>query len=101
MVSSLVRDADISKIHMDGLEELRNGRAYEALGPDAAREIDVLARDFLNDASRILDLEEQGRFTFWDEGELAELIRAAGFGDIRPESSFGDPPQAIIISGQR
>jgi len=101
VVSSLVRDADISKIHMDGLEELRNGRAYEALGPDAAREIDVLARDFLNDASRILDLEEQGRFTFWDEGELAELIRAAGFGDIRPESSFGDPPQAIIISGQR
>ncbi len=101
VVSSLMRDADISKIHMDGLEELRSGRAYEAMGPDAAREIDALARDFLNDASRILDLEEQGRFTFWDEAELADLMREAGFGDVRPEASFGDPPQAIIISGQR
>jgi ubiquinone/menaquinone biosynthesis C-methylase UbiE len=97
VLSTLKRDADISRIHVEGLKELRQGRAGEALGSAAALQIDELARDFLNDASRILDLEEQGRFKFWDAEEIATAIRKAGFCNVKSELAFGDPPQAVVV----
>ncbi|HBZ71284.1 MAG TPA: hypothetical protein DEP35_16775 [Deltaproteobacteria bacterium] len=100
VLSTLKRDADISKIHVDGLQELRMGRASQALGDGAAEQIDELARDFLNDASRILDLEERGRFKFWDPQEITAAVRQAGFRNISAELAFGDPPQAVLVAAE-
>jgi ubiquinone/menaquinone biosynthesis C-methylase UbiE len=101
VLSTLKRDADISWLHLEGLAELRAGRADAEFGPEAAESIDEMARGFLNDASRILDLEEQGTFRFWDVEELEGLVRGTGF---RIEGSFralGAPPQAIVIVARR
>jgi hypothetical protein len=46
------------------------------------------------------DLEEQGR-SFFDPGELAALVAAAGFGEIETELAFGDPPQAVVVAARR
>ncbi len=101
VLSSLRRDADISKLHQDGLLELEEGRAAEVLGADGPAHLAKFARDFLNDAARILDLEETGRFRFWDPEELRGLVRSAGFIHVRSAYGLGDPPQAAVVLGHK
>ena len=101
VLSTLRRDADISRLHVEGLAELRAGLAREEFGESAAETIDEMARGFLNDASRILDLEEEGTFRFWDLEELEELIRRAGFVVEEARYAFGTPPQASVVVARR
>jgi ubiquinone/menaquinone biosynthesis C-methylase UbiE/pimeloyl-ACP methyl ester carboxylesterase len=102
VVSTLRRDADISKIYEDGVAEFSPMRIREAFGEAvASSNPEELARNFLNDGARILSLEEQGRFRFWDRGELADLVKACGFGKVGATHHLGDPPQALIVSARR
>jgi SAM-dependent methyltransferase len=97
VISVMRRDADISRLFVDAMNELRAGRAREILGEGAERILDVSARHFLNDAARILDLEEAGVFQFLDIAELRDLVVKAGFRPIDEVLSFGDPPQAAVL----
>ena len=45
--------------------------------------------------------EEAGLFRFWDAGELAEIVKKAGFRNVRSERAFGSPPQAVVVSAER
>lgn len=101
VLSSLRRDADMSKLYTDGLAELRAGRAREILGHEGERQLDDAARGYLNEASRLLDLEENGTFRFWDPPELGRLVRRAGFRILSTSRSLGNPPQAVILSAER
>jgi ubiquinone/menaquinone biosynthesis C-methylase UbiE len=102
VISTLRRDADISKIYEDGVAEFSPTRIRAVFGEAVANsDADQLARNFLNDGARILSLEEQGRFRFWDRGELADLVKACGFGRVRASHHLGDPPQALIVSARR
>ncbi len=101
VLSSLGRDADISKIYVDGIAELPPDRVRDLFGEDGMRKFAELQRWFLSDAAKLLDLEEEGRFRFFDGDELIELVEAAGFDDVQSELAFGDPPQAVVISGIR
>jgi len=101
VLSTLRRDADISRLHIDGLSELRAGLARQEFGESAAEAIDEMARGFLNDAARILDFEEEGTFRFWDLEELEELTRRAGFVVEEARYAFGEPPQAAMVVARR
>ena len=101
VVSTLRPDADMSKLYMDGIEELRSGKAKERFGAESENYIDSAARGYLNQASRLLDLEEKGVFRFWDAPDLARLVRQAGFRRIRTARSLGTPPQAVVVSAER
>ena len=101
VLSSLSRDADISKIYVDGIAELPPDRVRALFGETGVSEFGELQRWFLSDAAKLLVLEEEGRFRFWDADELAELVEAAGFDQVQCEASFGDPPQAVVISAIR
>lgn len=101
VLSTLRRDVDISRIYRDVASELRSGAAQRALGETDERLIETELREFLNEAARLLDLEERGIFHFWDVDELVELLREAGFTEIETTVAFGDPPQAIIASARR
>jgi ubiquinone/menaquinone biosynthesis C-methylase UbiE/pimeloyl-ACP methyl ester carboxylesterase len=101
VVSTMQKDADISKIYMEGLGELRGGLAREQFGARGDRQLAGSARTFLNDAARLLDLEEQGIFQFWEPDELAALIRGAGFSNLSICSVFGNPPQAVMVAADR
>jgi len=101
VLSTLRRDADFSWLHLEGLAELRAGAARREFGESAAESIDELARDFLNDASRILDFEEEGTFRFWDLEELKALIERAGFFVEETQYVFGEPPQAVLVVARR
>ncbi len=100
VLSTLRQDADISKIFADGSAELRAGRGLDRLSSLEAQHIDKSLRAFLNDAARLLDLEEAGVFRFWEPRDLERLVRRAGFEDIRTAPAFGSPPQAIVLSAR-
>lgn len=101
VVSSLRPDADVSRIYLQSVDELRAGRARTILGVEAERTLSESVRTFLNDMARVLDFEEQGIFRFVDLGELTELVASAGFSQIETSRSFGDPPQAIVLSARK
>lgn len=101
VVSSLKRDADISRIYATGIAELQADRVLEVFGEEVAGRFAVLQREFLNSASRLLDLEESGRFCFYDEEELRALLKSAGFVNISTEAAFGEPPQAFVAVARR
>jgi len=101
VISSLRRDADVSGICVDGIAELRSGLGRSALGEDGERRISSSLQAFISDAARLLDLEEQGFFKFWDAPELATMVRRAGFEQLKVQPAFGTPPQAFIVSARR
>ena len=95
------KDADISKIYMEGVDELQSGLARKRFGAEGAEQVAKSARTFLNDAARLIDLEEQGAFQFWEPDELAALIRGAGFSNLEVCSAFGGPTQAVMVVADR
>jgi SAM-dependent methyltransferase len=101
VVSVLRRDADISKIYVEGLVELKPSPIYRDLSDEARGDFEIYVRKFLNDASHILDLDEDQTFRFWDADELSGILESAGFVNVKSWLEFGDPPQAIAISATR
>jgi ubiquinone/menaquinone biosynthesis C-methylase UbiE/pimeloyl-ACP methyl ester carboxylesterase len=101
VLSCLRKDADMSRLYTEGIAELRKGRARELLGEASEKRIDVLARAYLNQASRLLDFEEEGRFRFWDPNELEQMAERAGFISVASQRTLGSPPQAVVVSALR
>jgi ubiquinone/menaquinone biosynthesis C-methylase UbiE len=97
VLTSLRRDADVSRIYAEASAELRGGLARERFDL-AAHQIEAAIGQFLNQVGRLLDLEESGVFATWGPDELASLVRKAGFRDLVLERVFGDPPQAVLIA---
>jgi ubiquinone/menaquinone biosynthesis C-methylase UbiE len=101
VVSSMVQDADSMLLFHDGLIEYATDEARASLGRAIDGAFDELVRDFLNDGSRLLDLEERGRFRFWDPSDLRFALGSAGFVEVRSELEFGSPPQAVVVGARR
>jgi len=101
VLSGLRRDADISKICVEGVQELRSGLARDAFGPEGERVLDDSIRTFMSDAARLLDLEELGLFQFWDLEELSSRVERAGFALEAVRTGLGDPAQALIVTARR
>lgn len=101
VASTLRPDADISQIYQDGLAELRNATDLQSrLGREGV-DLQLAARNFLNEAAKLLEYEEEGAFRFWDEQAFSKMIRGGGFDDLRIWQAFGSPPQAIVATARR
>lgn len=101
VLSTLRRDADMSKLYAEGVEEFKHARLGVRFGLRSYEEVETACRAYMNEASRLMDLEEEGTFRFWDALEFSKLMRRAGFRRIRTEPALGDPPQAVIVSAAR
>lgn len=100
VVSSLRPDADTSRIWEAGASELVRRQA--SLGPlPRVDDLGAAMRSFLNSAARLLDLEEQRVFRFFDEDELRGLVEGAGFEVLEVSRAFGTPPQALILAARK
>lgn len=97
VVSTLKRDADLSLIWAENEMALR----ASGLVDRGESELDEALRSFFNDASRLMLLEEDGFFAFWEPDELADIVRECGFERVACEMTLGDPPQAVLVSGRR
>lgn len=101
VVSSMRRDADISRIYVDSIAELPPDRRKRHFGASSADDFEDLQRVFLNDAAKLLQMEEEGRFRFYDGEELASMMVGAGFVTTTIGRGFGDPPQAVYVAASR
>lgn len=101
VISSLCRDADISRLYVESFAELQAGSAGGDLPELRGANLGAVARNFLNDAARILELEDVGAFHFLDPEELAEMVGRAGFEEIRVERALGSPAQAVVLAARR
>ena len=100
VMSSLTKDADISRLYTESLAELQIVE-HDHLDLGAGNDLPGVARSFLSDASEIIELEKNGTFEFWEEHNLVSLLERAGFTGIRTTQSFGTPAQAIVALGVR
>jgi ubiquinone/menaquinone biosynthesis C-methylase UbiE/pimeloyl-ACP methyl ester carboxylesterase len=101
VISTLCRDADISRLYAESYAELQVGYAGRDLPELQQSDVGRVARNFLNDAARILELEEDGAFHFWDPEELRALVADAGFVEVEVRRALGTPPQAVVLSAVR
>jgi ubiquinone/menaquinone biosynthesis C-methylase UbiE/pimeloyl-ACP methyl ester carboxylesterase len=101
VVSSLLKDADISRLYVESVTELQLSDSAQQLPELGDISLGSVARNFLNDASKILDLEAEGSFVFWEPSQLCELLESAGFVGIESRISFGNPGQAVVVGGYR
>jgi ubiquinone/menaquinone biosynthesis C-methylase UbiE len=101
VISSLCRDADISKLYVESVAELSLKTDDVGLPGFDRSKLPNAARNFLNDAAKILDLEDAGAFRFWDPSDLGNLVIDAGFSEVTKDSSLGVPPQASVVSARK
>jgi hypothetical protein len=51
--------------------------------------------------SRLIELEEDGRFRFLDSASLETLMAEAGFSRVHTFHGFGSPPTAILVRAEK
>ena len=101
VLSSLCRDADISRLYFEAYGELQSGAAGQDLPELKGADLSQMARSFLNDAAKIIEFEDLGAFRFWDPDEFSAWVETAGFHIKKVEKSLGHPPQAVVLSAIR
>ncbi|HEX9943031.1 MAG TPA: PilZ domain-containing protein [Thermoanaerobaculia bacterium] len=98
VVSSIRPNFDPSKLYTEGVEILT--RQQEAGDERAGRKLEAL-RHFANMISRLIELEEDGRFRFLDAATLKALMAEAGFSRVHTFHAFGSPPTAILVRAEK
>jgi ubiquinone/menaquinone biosynthesis C-methylase UbiE len=101
VVSGAKRDADVSKLYIEGLAELKDPARLARFPKYVRDNFESLAGSFLNDASRLLNYEESGVFNFLEAEELMRLLMRRGFRNISVRENLGEPTQAIIAAGMK
>ncbi len=100
LVSSMRLDSDLSVIFTNYIDKVLNRNVENS--DEKNREMNIMgARAMLNEAASLLELEEDGHFRFYSGNELAGMMGVAGFKNIRIYQSMGNPPQAVIVTGDR
>ncbi len=101
VLSSPKRDADLSSLYRQMMEEMSSERAAGLFGQEVAEAFDEVQRNYLNEAARLVDIEESGRFRFRDADELSEIVEGAGFEGVKAQAALGSPPQTVIVVANR
>jgi len=100
LVSSMKPDSDISTLFAEYIESVQSSTPQTMDMANRDQNL-AAARAMLNEAAALFTLEEDGYFRFYSEEELAAMVEAAGFIDIRTYRSLGNPAQAVIVTGKK
>jgi ubiquinone/menaquinone biosynthesis C-methylase UbiE len=100
LISSMKPDSDISLIFTDYVNKVQNFDFADTEIKDQEMNL-AAAREMLNEASSLFELEEDGYFRFHSENELVSMLENAGFKNIEVTLSLGKPEQAFIITGEK
>jgi ubiquinone/menaquinone biosynthesis C-methylase UbiE len=101
VISSIRPNFDPSKLYTEGAEILERQREEgDGMTALADRKLEAL-RHFANMVSRLIELEEDGRFRFLDAAALKALMAEAGFARVHTFHAFGSPPTAIVVRAEK
>jgi ubiquinone/menaquinone biosynthesis C-methylase UbiE/pimeloyl-ACP methyl ester carboxylesterase len=100
LVSSMRPDCDISVMFTNYIDHVQTEDCHEQ-GWEGDTEGVKGARDMLNEAASLVELEEAGYFRFYTCEELKELLSGVGFKDISLLRGMGKPAQANIAIAKK
>lgn len=98
VLSSLKPNAENSKFYFD--EAVAISKRKDLNEKERERLLESL-REFAAFLSRLVELEDEGRFHFFQTEELINLIKKAGFSKIQSMESLGNPTSAVIIRAEK
>ena len=98
VLSSLKPNFDGSKSYFDEAAAILKRKDLNE--KERERLLDSL-REFSAFLSRLVELEDEGRFRFFPVDELIHLIKKAGFSRVQSIESLGNPPSAVIIRAEK
>ena len=98
VISSILPNFDPSKLYSEGVEIL--AKQAEQGDAQAGRKMEAL-RHYGDMVSRLIELEEDGRFRFLDRAALTALVSEAGFARVHAFHAFGSPPTAILVRAEK
>jgi ubiquinone/menaquinone biosynthesis C-methylase UbiE len=101
VLSSPRRDADLSSLYRETISTISPATIADMVGVPDELNFDDLQRNYLNEAAKLVDLEELGHFKFRDTSELCDLLSAAGFVGLESALALGNPPQTAVVTGVR
>jgi len=101
VVSAPRRDADLSGLYRTVRRQLSAEVVRTRFGADVSDGFEEIQRRHLNEAAKLVSLEEEGRFAFYDADELVQLVRAAGLVDVASELVLGSPPQVVLVTAAK
>jgi ubiquinone/menaquinone biosynthesis C-methylase UbiE len=93
VISSVLPNFDPSKLYSEAAQYL----CEEGASAEDTEELLNTLRYFGNSVSRLVELEEDGRFHFYRPSELESLAREAGFAEVSSNLSYGRPAVASIL----
>jgi SAM-dependent methyltransferase len=97
ILSSMVHDADSSKLYLDLVKRLQGLPEAEIPAGQSRESLLASTRAYAESAAELLRLEEEGHFRFYDGPELAAVMLRRGFRAPRISQSWGTPPQATLV----
>ena len=100
VISTMKPDSDISTIFTNYIHKALTPICLEK-GEKTDESAVAGAREMLNEAAGLFELEEDGFFKFYTSKELVNLLSGAGFVEISVLPSMGNPPQALIATAKR
>nr|MDA3789887.1 class I SAM-dependent methyltransferase [Desulfobacula sp.] len=98
VLSSLKPNAESSKAYFDEAQAIAK---RDDLNENVRERLLDSLREFGAFLSRLIELEDEGRFHFFPVDELINLIKKAGFSNIHFIESLGNPPSAVIIRAEK
>ena len=96
VVSSMKPDADMSIMHKKIFKSVENSDKYR--NHEKARLLKSIRR-LANKMAQLLNLVEECQFRFFSEEELLAFAEENGLKEVTLYESYGDPPQAYILTG--
>lgn len=93
VISSVFSNFDPSKLYAEAAQYL----VEEAETEEETQQSLNTLRQFGDSVSRLVELEEDGRFHFHRPSVLESLGREAGFSEVSVTTAFGRPPVALIL----
>ena len=97
VMSGMKPDADVSRICVQGVSELRSGESALVTGLAGEERLDGPLQEFISSGARLLDLEEAGVFEFWGQDAFRVLAELGGLSVESVTPGYGEPPQAWIV----
>lgn len=98
VLSSLKPNSEGSKAYYDHAQAIVKRNDIE---PEERERLLNSLREFSAFLSRLVELEDEGRFRFFAIDELIQLLDKAGFTNIHFIESLGNPPTAVIIRAEK
>jgi len=98
VLSTMKPNFDSSKSYLEEAQIIAKKHNLDDM--ERTRLLDSL-REFASFVGCVMELEDEGRFTFFSAEQISSMVDKAGFQNIRVVESFGQPATAFVVQARK